>query len=218
MEDLNLPERKSPWAMLFLIAIAYSMGGCGFIANQPLEVCLTPKVSNPSINIGRGTNIFLSVLDQRTEKLLGYRWHVANWQGLGLEVRGTISASEDVSEVIQKSLKDGLTSLGFVTLAAPDPSAQRLEVTVQHLRYSGLNRGRSAPASIPLQVDFNAIIVGKVYEGDTPLYEKSYDYSSPQYWWGLIHRSYFEENFNAALSDLIGQLLTDLELIKALRE
>ena len=196
--------------MFFIIIIAYSIGGCGFIANQPLEVSLTPKVSTPSINIGRGTKIFLLVLDQRIEKLLGYRWDVANWQALGLEVRGTVSASEDVAEVIQKSLKDGLTSLGFVTLTVPDPSVQKLEVAVQHLRYSGWRAGQGT------KVNFNAIIVGKVYKDDTPLYERSYQYlryNSPD-----IHRSYFEGNFSAALSDLIGQLLADLDLIKTINK
>jgi uncharacterized lipoprotein YajG len=170
MEGLNFTGRRSPWAMLFIIAIAYSMGGCGFIANQPLEVTFTPKVSTPSISIGRGTKIFLLVLDQRTEKLLGYRWDPNNWQALGLPVRGTVSASEDVAEVIQKSLKDGLTSLGFVTLTAPDPSAHKLEVAVQHLRYSGWRMGQGT------KVNFNATIVGKVYKDDPTLYARSYQY------------------------------------------
>jgi len=214
VEEVNSTRTKSLGAMLFVIAIAHLMGGCGFIANQPLEISLAPKVSTPSINIGAGAKVYLSVLDQRTEKILGYRWDVANWQGLALEVRGAISASKDVAEVIQKSLKDGLTSLGFVTLTALDPSAPKLEVAVQHLRYSLKLAGEG-------RLDVNGAIVGKVYKDDTPLYEKSYDYSlydySPRYRSALIHRSYFEEYFNAALSDLMGQLLADLELIKALR-
>lgn len=224
MEGKHFSRRRSFWAMLFVIAIAHLIGGCGFLASRPLEVSLAPQVSTPSVNIGGGTKIYLSVLDQRLEKNLGSRVDDAALDRIRKltlgnilfpgEARGTISPSEDFVEVIQKSLRSGLASLGFETLAAPEASAPTLKVSVQDLRYSSLWPHSGTGGS------FNGTIVGKLYKGDTLPYEKSYSYSlelRPSSFGPIVARSWFEENFNAALSDLMSQLLADLELLKALR-
>jgi hypothetical protein len=98
--------------------------------------------------------------------------------------------------------------LGFETLVTAEPSAPTLEVTAQSLRYE-----------VARLANFSGTITVKIYKDTTVLYEKSYDNSREH---GYTHlrasdRSWFEENFNAVLSDLVGQLLTDVELLKALR-
>ena len=68
--------------------------------------------------------------------------------------------------------------------------------------------------------NFSGVLTGKVYKSDKFLYEKSYD-NSREHTYNHIRASDssgFEENFNAVVSDLMGQLLADLELIKVLRE
>jgi uncharacterized lipoprotein YajG len=211
MVGRNSSKRKSLWAILFIIGTVCLMGGCGL--NQPLEISLAPKVSTVPINIGVGTRVDLSVLDQRPEKILGYKVNPDGLRYFGVEVRGTISASEDITGSIQKSLENGLTSLGFVTLTAHEPSTPKLEVAVQRLRYNFLPTSRDCPCWV-----IDGVITGKLYKGNTLLYDKSYAYTR-QYTFGAfpIARPWFEENFNAALSDLMGQLLADLELLQALR-
>ena len=233
MEGDNCTRRNSSWAMLFIIAIAYLMSGCIYTEYQPLGISLAPKVPEAGVNIGRGTKIYLSVLDQRPEKILGYRGFVPRRTGWGIplrhEVSGTISASEDIVALVQKSLKDGLASLGFEMLTAPEPSVPKLEVAVQRLiyemigipvwgshGYAGLNNAK-----------FSCLLTGKLYKGDTLLYEKSYFHHSREYpvrsagdeiFIREVQRQrWFEENFNAALSDLMGQLLADLELLAKLK-
>lgn len=203
MNGESFTKRKSLGAMLFIIAIVHLMSGCIFSEQAPLEISLAPKISTPSINIGGDTKIYLSVLDQRTDKILGYSGYTTR---APIKVAGTISASENVEAVIHKSLKDGLASLGFETLTTPEPSVPKLEVAVQHLRWMPSSR-------------FDATISGKLYKGDTLRYEKSYGYFRGQkvFCWPN-DKSCFEENFNAALSDLMGQLLADLKLLEALRK
>jgi uncharacterized lipoprotein YajG len=201
----------------FLLAIVFFAAGCA--PSAPLAISLALKVPTVPLNIGAGTKVYPTVLDQRQDEILGYR---AKDIRLGYEKRfrhwyvdlGPISVSEDVGTVILKSLKDGLSSLGFETLTTPERSVSKLEVAIQHLRHevvdkSGLNHS-----------NFRGILTGKVYKGDKLLYEKSYDNSREQTY-NHIRASVssgFEENFNAVLSDLMGLLLADLELIKALRE
>lgn len=66
--------------------------------------------------------------------------------------------------------------------------------------------------------NFNGSLTGKLYKCDALLYEKSYSHSLEYTAVRSNDRSWFEENFNASLSYLMGQLLADLELIKASNE
>ena len=133
--------------------------------------------------------------------------------------QGPISVSEDVGTVILKSLKDGLSSLGFETLVTAEPSAPTLEVTAQSLRYRVISRPALIGRCCVDVANFSGTITVKIYKDTTVLYEKSYDNSREH---GYTHlrasdRSWFEENFNAVVSDLMSQLFADLELIKTLR-
>jgi hypothetical protein len=185
----------------FLLAIVFFVAGCA--PSAPLAISLALKVSTVPLNIGAGTKVYPSVRDQ-TDKIRGYRARDAWWQ-----YQGPISVSEDVGTVILKSLKDGLSSLGFETLVTAEPSAPTLEVTAQSLRYE-----------VARLANFSGTITVRIYKDTTVLYEKSYDNSREH---GYTHlrasdRSWFEENFNAVVSDLMSQLFADLELIKALRK
>jgi hypothetical protein len=201
----------------FLLAIVFFVAGCA--PSAPLAISLAVnKVPTVPLNIGAGTKVYPYVLDQRPDKILGYRAMVLRWQGLGIGKgfrhvdEGPISVSEDVGAVILKSLKDGLSSLGFETLVTTEPSAPALEVAVQSLRYD-LFKCCAA-------VNFTASITAKVYKETRRLYEKSYDNTREDRYTNFraSDSSWFEENFDASLSYLMGQLLADLELIKALRE
>ena len=207
MDRESFSRRKLFWPTLFIVAIAYLISGCALIANRPLEVSLTPKAPTVPINIGRGTIIYLSVLDQRSEKSLGSRVDEAAWQRLGWgEFHGTISAVENIVGLVQNSLTAGLASLGFETLTAPEPSVSKLEVALRSLKY--WEEGRAV----------NGLIEAKLYKSDRLLYENSYSYAFQCRSVFLpFDRSWFETNFNAALSDLMGQLLADLELLAKLK-
>jgi hypothetical protein len=195
----------------------FFVAGCA--PSAPLAISLDLKVPIVPINVGAGTKVYPSVLDQRPDQILGYRakdFRLRYAKGFRLEyvAQGPISVSEDVGTVILKSLKDGLSSLGFATLTTPEPSVSKLEVAVRRLTHevvdkSGLNHS-----------NFSSVLTGKVYKGDKFLYEKSYD-SSREHLYNHLRASVssgFEENFNAVVSDLMGALFVDVELIKALRE
>jgi hypothetical protein len=217
MEGTNFSKTRSLRAMLFIVAVAQLLSGCISTEYEPLQISLAPRVPTVPINIGAGTKVYLSVLDQRPEKTLGYRQIVARWQGMArspmYEGSGIVSVSGDVEALIRNSLKDGLTSLGFEVLNAPGLTVPKLEFTIQNLAYQSFH-----PSS-GLGATFNAGFTGKLYKGDALLYEHLYHYPHGQRTTACrpTNRNCFEENFNAALSDLMGQILADLELLKALR-
>jgi YajG family uncharacterized lipoprotein len=217
MEGTNFSKTRSLRAMLFIVAVAQLLSGCIFTEYEPLQISLAPRVPTVPINIGAGTKVYLSVLDQRPEKTLGYRQIVARWQGMArspmYEESGIVLVSGDVEALIRNSLKDGLANLGFEILNAPEPSVPKLEVTVQNMAYQPFHPSSGLGAS------FNAGFTGKLYKGDALLYEHLYHYPHGQQTTACrpANRSCFEENFNAALSDLMSQILADLELLKALR-
>ena len=116
-----------------LLAIVCFVAGCA--PSAPLAVSLALKVPMVPLNIGAGTKVYPSVLYQRQDEILGYRAkdvRLSYAKGFRHEYvdQGPISVSEDVGTVILKSLKDGLSSLGFETLTTPEPSVPKLEVTV----------------------------------------------------------------------------------------
>ena len=198
----------------FLLAIVFFAAGCA--PSAPLTISLTLKVPTVPLNIGASTKVYPSVVDQRPNKILGDR---AKYMPIGIGppryvTQGPISVSEDVGTVILKSLKDGLSSLGFETLTTPEPSVPKLEVAVRRLRHevvdkSGLNHS-----------NFSGVLTVKIYKDTTLLYAMRYDDSRERLYnhFRASDSSGFEENFNAVLSDLMGQLLADVELIKALME
>ena len=204
----------------FLLAVVFFAAGC--VPSAPLSISLAPKVPTVPLNIGAGAKVYPTVLDQRQDEILGYRAMGVQWQGIQrggstLVSQGPISVSEDVGVVILKSLKDGLSSLGFEPLMTAESSVPTLKVTVQSLRccypYDVIGK--------PLAVaNFSGTITVKIYKDTRLLYAMRYDNSRESTYnhFRASDRSWFEENFNAALSDLMGHLLADLELIKVLRE
>src|SRR5262245_31164279 len=202
------------------LAIVFFITGCA--PSAPLAISLALKVPTVPLNIGAGTKVYPSVLDQRPDKILGYRAKGLQWRGIQrggftLVSQGPISLSEDVGAVILKSLKDGLSSLSFETLVTAEPSAPTLEVAVQSLRCCFPNEVIDKPFAV---ANFSGTITVKIYKDTRLLYEKSYDNSRESTYnhFRASDRSWFQENFNASLSYLMGQLLADLELIKALKE
>jgi hypothetical protein len=207
----------------FLLAIVFFAAGCA--PSAPLAISLALKVPTVPLNIGAGTKVYPTVLDQRQDEILGYR---AKDIRLGYEKRfrhwyvdlGPISVSEDVGTVILKSLKDGLSSLGFETLTTPERSVSKLEVAIQHLRHEVVGKPGLNGLCCTNYANFSGTITVKIYKDTTLLYAMRYDNSREHTYNHLraSDSSWFEENFNAVVSYLMGQLLADLELIKALRE
>ena len=57
--------------MGFLLAIVFFVAGCA--PSAPLSISLAAKVPMVPLNIGAGTKVYPSVLDQRQDEILGYR-------------------------------------------------------------------------------------------------------------------------------------------------
>jgi len=175
--------------------------GCGPAALEPVHVRLAPSVPIVSVDIGRGAKLFLRVADARPEKIA-----VAQNKANAL-----ILPVNDVVSLFHELLTKRLSALGFELLIAPDALSTRLDVALQKLAY-----GRYS--TTPPRVHIDASLTVALYKNNTRVidknYSKTYEEVSPSM--GLSP-SWFEDKTNTVLSQLIEKLLSDLELLAALK-
>jgi hypothetical protein len=124
------------------------------------------------------------------------------------DTRLTVSASGDVTAALAEPLRDGLITLGFEVVPTPQATVA-LEVHLLSLVVS--------PPDRPVGVDVMAHARAEVRRGHTQLFQRRYVARSSRYWFPLFTRKWNEEKINTELSNLIGKILSDLELLHTLR-
>jgi len=187
------------------IAMIRFLAGCGPV-HHALEIPVAPqRVSVTPIDLGSGAKVSLVVLDERPTKTV-QDWYMTRW--VHNDTRFTVSALGDVTAALAQSLRDGLMTLGFEFVPTPQATAVTLEV---HL----LSLAMSPPG--PVGVDVMAQASAEVRRGQTPVFQRRYNASS-RYSFPLFTRRWNQEKINTELSNLIGNILADLELLAALKK
>ena len=175
--------------------------GCGPAALEPVHVRLAPSVPIVSVDIGRGANLFLRVADARPEKLA-----VAQ-----NKATAPIVPVNDVVSLFHELLTKRLSALGFELLIAPDALSTKLDITLQKLQYGTYS-------TTPPRTHIDTSVTVAVYKNNTRVidknYLKTYEEVSPSLGFSP---SWFEEKTNMVLSQLIEKILSDLELLAALK-
>jgi len=98
--------------------------GCAFTSQSAR---LNPELSFKEATTGQGAQVFLSVSDERPDKVIGYRG--AGWNG------ATITTEDDVAVVVQNKISEGLTKKGFNVVVAKTDQTRSLRVDVRELQY-----------------------------------------------------------------------------------
>jgi len=105
--------------IVFAFAI-FSVGGCAYI-DQNLKV--DSEINIPSSEIGAGKEVGLSVLDDRSEQMIGRRV-----DGYGFKA-AKITSSQDLAEILRKCVSYGLKKNGFVPVEKDgSPTSMRVEL------------------------------------------------------------------------------------------
>lgn len=145
-------SRVSSLALICLIT------SCGTIALEPAHVRLAPDVPIVTVNLGRGAQVFLRVLDARPEK-------ITDAQKEYVEV-APILAVDDLGQMLQDLFAKRLSALGFELLIADDKFSTSLDITIQKLQYGTY----TAPARV--HVDVLATV--EIYKNNVRVTEKAY--------------------------------------------
>ncbi len=193
------------------ITIILMLGGCAprLITR---EVVLAPQVSVTPINVGSGAKVYLTVLDGRPQLTLADYF----CQACNAHVRA--STSGDVGLVLRESFRTGLSTLGFEVLPTPEASPVSLEIQLLSLQYMPVIDKRGYFEALDIVAEAKAEIRrGRTRASQEITFEKMYRAGGryTEFYYFTDRRG--EEKTNTVLSELIGRILADLELLHALR-
>ncbi|MDD4899783.1 MAG: YajG family lipoprotein [Candidatus Omnitrophica bacterium] len=108
-----------------LLLLILSLGGCAYIDQN---LCIEPQLQVADANIGQGKKVVLKVIDDRDEQLIGKR-------GNQFVPGGKISTKQDLAEILEKSMVDGLRKKGFDPVKN-DELGNSLKVELRSLEYN----------------------------------------------------------------------------------
>jgi uncharacterized lipoprotein YajG len=188
-------ERKLVWWPALAILL---LAGCAS-SPQVVRLDLQPKVAATSK--GRNVAVAVRVQDKRPENVIGYQSHTNG------QKQNPIVALEDIKKTIYKPLVRGLRKEGFEPLVYTDSSAAkpRLTVILDTLSY----RRSGGQIHVEAQLTAHAETARQNFSSTyTVNKKKSHDL--------LASQSENAELINGALSDALGNLLNDNQLLSVL--
>jgi uncharacterized lipoprotein YajG len=183
-------------------------GHCNYLSNNfslaftPQVIVPKPIISKPVKMVGQGQPVKVTVLDERTNSVLGSR----AVQGRGAE----ITVGGDLATIVREAICDGLQRQGFKILVDPSANNRELRVEIRNLSYTisqGLWLG-----GLRVECSLKSIC----YDGSNPLYEKFYRGELTENVGRVPTESENVEYVNTAISRAIDLLLQDEQLIKSL--
>lgn len=192
------------------IAMVCFLSGCGPF-HHTLEVTVAPQLSVTPINLGSGAKVSLLILDDRPTKNLRDDWTTTWVQN---DTHWTVSALGDLTAALAEPLRSGLMTLGFEVVPTPGASPVALEI---HLLSLASNFRGSTGGSYVDCANVVAHARAEVRRGQTQLFQRRYSATSRYTHWCTFTRRWTEEKINTELSNLIGKILADLELLAALK-
>ena len=93
------------------------------------KALLNPILDVKSENVGNNIQVGVKVLDERPEKILGYRGAASVSKG------GVITTDQEVAEVFSEKIKEGLTIKGFQPTSYSDDISRTLKIEIRSLEY-----------------------------------------------------------------------------------
>lgn len=114
-----------PLARLAFFAAALALSGCAF---QAQSIAIQPTVDIAPSKIGKGSPVFVNVVDERPKKTLG----TVGARNVGAD----ITIDGDVSASVKKAVSEGLTRLSFKTIGGRIAEDAELRVEIRNLDYN----------------------------------------------------------------------------------
>ncbi|MDA5194108.1 YajG family lipoprotein [Govanella unica] len=112
-------------ALSALLLGLFTLGACT-LENQ--SVMISPQLTYKSEKIGHQQPIYLSVVDKRPSKLIGYRKDETKDQA-------DITAANDVRTAVYNSIKQVFLEQGFVMASSPEASVAQFTLDIEDLTY-----------------------------------------------------------------------------------
>lgn len=185
--------------VVVLCALCLALTGCAF---TPQGITLTPKVEVAPSEIGKGKELPLNVVDERSKKTLG----TVGARNIGAD----ITINGDIVVSVQKAISEGLSRMNFKPTTDRNGMKNELRVEIRNLDYTvivGFWAGT-------LRVD--AALKGICLRDGLRPYEKLHHGEFVESVQVVQSQEANTEYINQALSTAVNALLSDKELIACL--
>lgn len=187
----------------FIVTTVFALvfiNGCAFTSQKAV---LNPTLDFVSQNFGNGQQVGVKVLDERSDKTLGYRGAANISRG------GAITTDQDVAMVLEDKIKEGLKMQGFEPVPYSDNVSRTMKVELRSLEYftsTGFWTGGVHTKSALKVIAKNS---GKDYE-------EFYRVEKEERVMAVPSAEENERLINLALSAVLQKLFTDQKLFKLL--
>ena len=132
-------------------------------ANLPAQtVFLHPDVSVPTGNVGKGKNIGLRVLDERQDKIVGYR-NMDTSRSAPITVEGGLTG--DIGDAASKVLME----LGFQVVPPSEGGSRSLTIAVRELSYKASSLTVTKKVTVKCVLAARATSGPGIWEGSYPV-------------------------------------------------
>lgn len=186
----------------FLLLVLALAGGCAY---TPMSVTLTPDTMVSTSDIGNGMVVYLTVSDERESDTVGNR-------GAAMMKGAQITLEQDLSAVVQSALTEMLQSKGFlVRYDGTSGMHPTLRVDIRGLSYS------TSTGFWTGGVQVTAALKATV-QGETERYENFYRFDNEDRVVVVPGAESNNERINAALNDVLHQLVRDQKLLEVLAQ
>lgn len=174
-------------------------------AYTPMTVSLQPDTTVTVSDIGSGKTVYLWVVDERDQQDIGHR-------GAAMMKGARISLEEDLSAVVQSALSEMLLSKGFEV--AYDDTRQlnpSLRVDIRNLEYSTSTGFWTGGVEVAAAMKATA-------RGELETFENFYRFQNEDRVVVVPGAESNNERINAALNDVLHQLMRDRKLLEVLAQ
>lgn len=138
-------------AGLMSAIVVVGLGACS-LENQ--SVIIAPQLTYKADSIGRKQPVYLTVVDKRPSKLIGYRKDETKDQA-------EIVAANDVRTVVENTVKQVLIENGFLIANGPDAAVAQFTIEINELSY------KAGGAYIAPSIDTRVLLKGTAKRGAT---------------------------------------------------
>lgn len=187
-------------AALAAIVCAALLAACSTV--PPQSVTLVPQVKAPTGNVGKGKTLAFKVVDNRADKVLGYR----NTDG---SRTAPITVEGDLSKAVGEAAARTLTELGFKPVPYKEGAPLSLVIGIKELGYSA--QGATVTRKVAVKCALSAKVTNGPghWEGSYPVAQEKELVVNP------------DENANArflndVLSESLSLMLSDPEMVQYL--
>ena len=102
------------------------LSACAF---NPQTIKISPVMSLPSSDVGKGKEVLLSIVDERPKQVIGHR-------GTAYGAAAEITSSEDVAVVIREKVSAGLAANGSKVVTGPSSARTSMKVEIRLIEYT----------------------------------------------------------------------------------